>query len=119
VPELYGSLISALAPLGLAYVHTVASADEEVLMDMRNRWPGAFIVNPSASAADGRQPAGKEQGERWLAKGADLISFGRAFLANPDLVERFRTGAALAEHDRDTMYMGGDKGFIDYSSYQH
>jgi len=117
VPELYGSLVSALAQLDLAYLHTIASTDEEVLTDMRKRWPGAFIVNPSA--VRGAQPADKEKGERWLAMGADLIAFGRAYLANPDLVERFRTGAALTEHDDETMYNGGDTGYINYTSYQY
>ena len=50
-----------------------------------------------------------------LAEGkADLIAFGRPFIANPDLVARLKTGAALAEPDRATMYGGGAKGYTDY-----
>lgn len=50
-----------------------------------------------------------------LAQGkADLIAFGRPFIANPDLVARLKTGAALAEPDRATMYGGGAKGYTDY-----
>lgn len=45
---------------------------------------------------------------------ADMIAFGRAFIANPDLVERLRTGAPLAEADRRAWYGGGAKGLIDY-----
>ena len=50
--------------------------------------------------------------------GADLVAIGRPFIANPDLVERLRTGAALAQPDMATLYAPGPKGFeqgfIDY-----
>ncbi len=45
---------------------------------------------------------------------ADLISFGRLFISNPDLVERLQTGAPLNEPDRNTFYGGGAKGYTDY-----
>lgn len=45
---------------------------------------------------------------------ADLIAFGKPFISNPDLVERLRIGAPLAEADKDTFYHGGEKGFVDY-----
>ncbi|MFI1730066.1 alkene reductase [Streptomyces acidicola] len=117
VPELYAALASALAPLDLAYLHTVATAEEDVLLNMRKLWPGAFIVNPSTVINP--QPSGKAEGEHWLAQGADLVSFGRNYLANPDLVERFRTGAPLAEADTATIYHGGDQGYITYPNRQH
>jgi N-ethylmaleimide reductase len=44
----------------------------------------------------------------------DLVSFAALFLANPDLPERFRRGAALNPPDRPTFYAGGAKGYIDY-----
>ena len=44
----------------------------------------------------------------------DAVAFGRAYISNPDLVERFRVGAPLNEWDASTFYQGGDKGFIDY-----
>jgi N-ethylmaleimide reductase len=49
---------------------------------------------------------------------ADLVSFGRLFIANPDLVERFRSGTALNTPDRDTFYGGGAKGYTDYPSLE-
>lgn len=53
--------------------------------------------------------------ETWLLEGrADLIAFGRKFLANPDLPERFRTRAPLNRDDPSTYYGGGPKGYIDY-----
>jgi len=48
------------------------------------------------------------------AKKGDLIAVGRPFLANPDLVERWRTGAALNAPDMATFYTPGPKGYIDY-----
>ena len=45
---------------------------------------------------------------------ADLVAFGRLFISNPDLVERFAAGAALNPWDESTFYYGGQKGYIDY-----
>jgi N-ethylmaleimide reductase len=45
---------------------------------------------------------------------ADLIAFGRPFLANPDLVQRMRTHAVLNEPDMSTFYTPGAKGYTDY-----
>ena len=47
---------------------------------------------------------------------ADLVSFGKAFLANPDLPQRLQIGAALNVPDPDTFYGGGEKGYVDYSA---
>jgi N-ethylmaleimide reductase len=53
--------------------------------------------------------------ERWLKQGrADLIAFGRKFLANPDLPKRFRLNAKLNTDDPSTYYGGGAKGYTDY-----
>jgi N-ethylmaleimide reductase len=45
---------------------------------------------------------------------ADLVSFGKAFLANPNLPQRLKIGAALNVPDPDTFYGGGEKGYVDY-----
>lgn len=45
---------------------------------------------------------------------ADAVAFGKAYIANPDLAERFRTGAKLNEPDPSTFYGGGEKGYLDY-----
>jgi N-ethylmaleimide reductase len=45
---------------------------------------------------------------------ADLVAFGRPFIANPDLVDRFKTGAPLAEIDWSTVYASGPQGYSDY-----
>ena len=45
---------------------------------------------------------------------ADLVAFGKTFLANPDLPRRLQIGAALNVPDPDTFYSGGEKGYVDY-----
>jgi len=49
---------------------------------------------------------------------ADMIAFGKLFISNPDLVERFEKGAKLNKWDKDTFYYGGEKGYIDYPSLE-
>jgi N-ethylmaleimide reductase len=65
--------------------------------------------DPSVSGGGGRH-----EGERLLAAGADLVALGRAFLANPDLVERLRNGAPLNPLRDNLMYVGGQTGYTDY-----
>ncbi|MBO2600225.1 MULTISPECIES: alkene reductase [Shewanella] len=60
-----------------------------------------------------------EKAEQAINAGlADMIGFGRPFVANPDLPERLRQGYPLAEHDPNTLFGGGEAGLIDYPSYQ-
>ena len=60
-----------------------------------------------------------ERAEQALAEGwADLIGFGRPFIANPDLPERLRTGAALNPPDRATFFGGGAASFTDYPTLE-
>jgi len=49
---------------------------------------------------------------------ADAISFGRTFIANPDLPERLRTGAPLAQDNPKTWYSQGPEGYIDYPALE-
>jgi N-ethylmaleimide reductase len=117
VRELYTALLAELAPLGLAYVHLEATADEEVLVALRRAWPGALIMNPVLPM--GPEQTSRDDADHWLGLGADLISFGRAFLANPDLVERLRGGLPIAPVDEATYYQGGDAGYLTYSAHQY
>ncbi|WP_435858382.1 alkene reductase [Streptomyces milbemycinicus] len=117
VPELYTALLTELARLEVAYVHLEATADEEVLVGLRRAWPNTLIMNPVLPM--GPKQTGRTEADHWLGLGADLISFGRAFIANPDLVERLRTGLPIAPADEATYYQGGDAGYLTYSAYQH
>ncbi|MGW6930476.1 alkene reductase [Lentzea sp. NPDC054927] len=114
MPALYSALLQALPDI--AYIHVLATADDEVLMGLRKAWPTAFILNPGGQI--GPHESTLEQGERWLANGADLISYGRAYLGNPDLVERFRLGLPLVSTDRETWFQT-EAGYVDHPSYQH
>ncbi|MFJ8648320.1 alkene reductase [Streptomyces sp. NPDC093546] len=114
---IYPALIDALAPMDLAYLHMVfADPDQPLFRTLRGAWPGTLIANP-ALPYPGPLPAdgGRREGERLLAAGADLVSLGRAFLANPDLVARLRLGAPLNPvRDEGLMYVGGEAGYTDY-----
>lgn len=60
-----------------------------------------------------------ERGSGLIEAGlADLVAFGRPYIANPDLVERFATGAPLAQVDWETVYGAGPRGYSDYLTLQ-
>ncbi|MFB7226563.1 alkene reductase [Streptomyces fimicarius] len=117
VPELYALLLAELARLEPAYVHLECTADEEVLVALRRAWPGTLIMNPSLPMS--AKQVERADADRWLGLGAELISFGRAYLSNPDLVERLRTGAPIAPADEATYFQGGDTGYLTYAAFQH
>lgn len=114
--SIYPALVGALANTGLAYLHIVfADPDQPAFQQIRTAWPGTLIANP-ALPWPGPLPTdgGKHEGERLLAAGADMIALGRSFLANPDLVERLRTGAPLNPVRDNLMYVGSETGYTDY-----
>ncbi|MGW7350308.1 alkene reductase [Streptomyces sp. NPDC054784] len=111
-PELYAALLDGLAALDLAYIHVLVGDDEDTMVALRKAWPNTFIANPGGQI--GPRPTTHADAEHWLGLGADVVSFGRAYIANPDLVERLRTGAPLSEDDKTTWYQGGDTGYLDY-----
>jgi len=96
---------------GLAYVHYVEPlVDGERSTDLtdalRSTWTGPFVL------AQGFTPTSAEQA---VSDGrADAVAFGRAFISNPDLPERHRRGAELAEGDPSTFYGEGAEGYTDY-----
>lgn len=109
--ELYRALVAELAKLKLAYLHIAHNGDEPLLKDIRALWPGVLLVNrvnrPLALIA--------QDVESGLA---DVSPVGRWALANPDFVQRLRTGQALNEADPQTFYGGGARGYTDYPSLQ-
>ncbi|MFJ5074111.1 alkene reductase [Streptomyces sp. NPDC088553] len=115
--DIYPCLVAALDDIGPAYLHIVfADPDQSLFQDIRKAWPRTLIANPVLGWG-GPLPAdgGRHAAERLLAAGADLISLGRPFLANPDLVERLRTGAPLNPvREEGLMYTGGESGYTDY-----
>ncbi|NJQ05247.1 alkene reductase [Streptomyces lonarensis] len=115
--ELYTALLAELATLEPAYIHVEATAEEALLRELRRVWPGALIMNPSLPM--GPKPTGRDDADRWLGLGADLISFGRAFLSNPDLVERLRAELPIEPVDMAALYQGGNDGYLTYNAYQY
>ncbi|MDQ6751260.1 MAG: alkene reductase [Actinomycetota bacterium] len=111
VAELYGALVPALAPLGLAYLNVAHQGDEDLLRAIRRDWPGVLILNRGGADIQTRV----EDLETGVA---DVVSVGRMALANPDLVERVKSGAPLNDPDPDTFYGGDERGYTDYPTLQ-
>ena len=110
----YSYVVERLNPFGLAYIHVIEGetrGPREVpsgfdLQILRRAFKGLYIANNGYDltlALHARQ--------RNLA---DLIAFGRLYIANPDLVERLRTGARLNIPDRARFFGGGAQGYTDY-----
>jgi N-ethylmaleimide reductase len=118
---LFEHVVRALGPLGLAYVHVIEGATGGARDHQQGPAPfdygalqtawreagghGAWMVNngydlPLAQGA--------------LGTGADLVAFGRPFIANPDLAVRLRQGGPFNTPDRKTFYGGTDAGYLDY-----
>lgn len=106
----YTALLEGLDPLGLLYLHVLEAPEGEYREGLRKLWTGPYVYNTGFTGPSdlATAQASVDSGE------TDLFSIGRAFLANPDLVERLRTGAPLNEPDGDTFYAGGAKGYTDY-----
>jgi N-ethylmaleimide reductase len=123
-PEaVFGHIADRLNDYGLAYLHLVNPAAAAVeagtppdsaalrMLDlMRRNYRGKLILAGGFN---------HDSAEAWLRQGkADLIAFGREFLANPDLPERFRERVALNPGDPSTYYGGGAKGYTDYPTLE-
>ncbi len=106
----YTALLDGLAPLGLLYLHVLEGSDTDFHVGLRKQWEGTFIFNTGfAGPSDLATAQASVDSDQ-----SDLFCIGRGFIANPDLVERLRTGADLNEPDSATFYAGGDKGYTDY-----
>jgi N-ethylmaleimide reductase len=115
IDETYQELVVRLAPYGLQYVHIVDHSSmgapkvpEKLKQALRRAWPRTVIL------AGGLDRAMAESALR-DGKG-DLFAFGRAFLANPDLVARMERNLPLNPPDPTTFYTAGPKGYTDYPS---
>lgn len=112
----FNYVVDQLDALGIAYIHVVEGAtggprdispfDYSAL---RQRFGRTYIANNGFDLVlAGQQLAGGK---------ADLFAFGRLFIANPDLVERLKTGAVLNPLDPTTIYGGGAAGYTDYPRF--
>jgi N-ethylmaleimide reductase len=114
-------VIQALAPLGLGFVHVFEgstggprdhpqgpapfdyAALRQTYRDAGGQ--GAWMVNNGYDLPLANQA---------LGEGADLVAFGRPFIANPDLAARLQQGGPFNTVDRATLYGGGEAGYLDY-----
>ncbi len=115
---LFNHVLDVVESFSPVYVHMIEGAtggprdiapgfDFEAL---HKRFSGTWMVNNGYDKALAEQvvAAGK----------ADLVAFGKPFVSSPDAVERLRRGAAFNEVDRETLYGGGAKGYIDYPTLE-
>ena len=114
VEEQYLALARELGALKLAYLHLVDHSSmgaPEVPAAFKAKLRAAFGGSFVASGGLDRNSA-----EQVLKEGrGDLVAFGRAWLANPDLIERMQAGLALNAPDAATFYTPGAKGYTDYA----
>lgn len=112
--ETFSYMARELGRLGLGYLHvteavsgkSVPSPEQRLTPLLREAFGGTLMVNGGYDA---------QSGEAALSRGeADLVSYGVPFLANPDLPERFRSGAPLNPPDPSTFFTGEEKGLTDY-----
>ena len=108
-------IINRLNDYKMAYLHlsepfndvtNVPYAELHIAQHYRPIYKGTIITNFGYDQKKGNQII--EDGY------ADLVSFAKLYISNPDLVERFTKNAKLAEWDQDTFYTPGPKGYIDY-----
>jgi N-ethylmaleimide reductase len=107
--QTFGFAAEALSRRQIAYLHVAESRTRRPVFNwrrLRRRFAGPYIANGGFDAY--RAQAALRAGR------ADLISFARWFIANPDLVERVRRGTVLRMPDPATFYAGGARGYTDY-----
>ncbi|HJU83143.1 MAG TPA: alkene reductase [Holophagaceae bacterium] len=113
VDATYTYLAKELSRLGLAYIHVVdhssmgaPAVPDSVKAAIRAAFSGALILSGGYDLARAKADLAAGKG--------DLVAFGRPFIANPDLVSRFTSGAPLAEPKADLFYTPGATGYTDY-----
>jgi len=107
----YIQLAKAFDDLGLLYLHLVqtpSAAAASTIAAVRGAYGGHVILNGGFD---------RKRADEAIASGqADLVSFGRAFIANPDLVQRLSEGSRLQAPDANTFYTPGPEGYTDYAA---
>ncbi len=109
----FNYIATELSKLGAVYLHVVEGATggarDDVPFDfdtLRQNFKNTYIANNGYDLNLANISLAENK--------SDLISFGRFFISNPDLVERFKSGSSLSEIDAEHLYGGGAKGYIDY-----
>ncbi len=118
---LFEHVAHRLAPLGLAYVHVIEGSTGGPREHQQGPSPFDYAALRQAYRQSGGQGAWMVNNgydlplaEQALQDGADLVAFGKSFIANPDLATRLRQGGPFNSVDRATLYGGGEAGYLDY-----
>lgn len=113
VDDQYLALVQQLSALGLMYLHVLDHSamgappvPAQLKADLRAAFDGPFVLAGGMDKTGAQLALSEDR--------ADLIAFGRPFIANPDLVERIRLDAPLNAPDPATFYTPGAKGYTDY-----
>lgn len=110
----FGHVLHELNRFNLAYAHLIVSTEDDLkhgavpvpLVALRKEFHGPLIVANGFTYATANQALAEDL--------ADAVAFGRLFIANPDLPERFRLNGPLNPLDEATLYGGDVKGYTDY-----
>ena len=111
--QTFGYVAQRLSQLGLAYLHVLegdmASGERRVdYQQIKKQFNGFYMANNGYDKAKAETAIKQQQ--------ADAVAFGALYIANPDLVERFKQQAELNIPDPNTFYGGDTKGYTDYPS---
>lgn len=112
-------VINRLNDYNIAYIHLSEPTGDvsdspyvipHIAAHFRPIYNGTIIINNRFD---------REKGNRIIQQGAaDLVSYGKPFISNPDLVDRFRANVPLQKWDKSTFYAGGKKGYTDYAAME-
>ena len=112
---LFEHVVRKLDGLGLAYLHLMEPINPVDDLNLPTKTVGAHFRPLYRGTIITATDYTRETGNQVIERGdADLVAFGRAFIGNPDLVERFDREAPLTVPDRATFYGGGATGYVDY-----
>ena len=118
---LFEHVARLLGPMGLAYVHVIVGSTGGPRDHQQGTQAFDYAALHNAYVSSAGQGAWMLNNgydlplaEQALSQGADLVAFGRPFMANPDLGARLRQGGPFNTPDRKTFYGGGDIGYTDY-----
>src|SRR6187402_503580 len=109
--ETFGYVAEQLGKRGIAFIMArEAQGPDSLGPDLKKKFGGVYVDNEAFTL---------ESGEKVLAEGtADAVAFGKLFISNPDLVERFRANAELNPPESTTFYSHGPEGYIDYPTLE-
>lgn len=120
--EVFDYFVAQLARFPLAFVHVIEGATGGPRDYQMGDKPFDYVQLKAAYTKAGGKGLwmvnngyDRASAQKAVESGyADMVSFGRAYIANPDLVRRLRDGSPLNTPDQTTFYGGGEKGYIDY-----